>query len=598
MNDKLGLVCTNHVENRTPNKKKYLGGWCGSDHIDDSKYFINYHWDDREKYYTDYIIIEKIYEDQLIILSQALSFTNTDNISKESWRIIIGPWLFYFILVAYDRWSMLKIAQDNHSIDYIFGSIAFERIIPKSHQDFDNLITNDELNQQIYDDLANILGIPVLAPRHRENVSSKSKKSIPNKFLILLGSIKGRAIEFLKDIINRFSIIFIGTGSFFISTRIPPLELLKVQNKLGASPSLYIVQNKDNNVSSEINLKVREALFQNILQFSEPSTDFDKILANLIHLYIPISYLEGYSELKNRGRSIFPKNTKSIIDGSAWNSNDCFKIYLASKIETGTRLHLLQHGGSYGIAKWNWTENHQLKISNAFYSWGWTGGEKKHNVVPAYIQNITNIKINDSPNKNGILIVVTTVPKFCIYGSAFPVGYDQWLNGFNDLLALVNLLKDELVSLVTFRPSLSDFGLNQKNRILKEFPNIKIDDGSQKIYKVLGSYKLIIATSNTTSFLETFALNIPTIMFWDESYWEVNKESEDLFSRLKDLNLFFNCSKELSIFINKNYDSIDDWWSSHKIQDIRRELCSKYANTSNDFVGDFSKILSKELSKL
>ena len=104
MNDKLGLVCTNHVENRTPNKKKYLGGWCGSDHIDDSKYFINYHWDDREKYYTDYIIIEKIYEDQLIILSQALSFTNTDNISKESWRIIIGPWLFYFILVAYDRW--------------------------------------------------------------------------------------------------------------------------------------------------------------------------------------------------------------------------------------------------------------------------------------------------------------------------------------------------------------------------------------------------------------------------------------------------------------------------------------------------------------
>ena len=182
MNDKVGLVCTNYVRHNSTNKKKYLGSWCVEDNIDKAKHFINYHWDDRDKYYKDYLIIEKIYEDQLIILSHALSSINIDNVSKESWRIIIGPWLFYFILVAYDRWSMLKIAQENHSIDYIFGSDSKNRIIPKNHQDFDNLITKDQLNQQIYEDIADILGVPVFSPPHSNNTESKIKRSSYSKF--------------------------------------------------------------------------------------------------------------------------------------------------------------------------------------------------------------------------------------------------------------------------------------------------------------------------------------------------------------------------------------------------------------------------------
>ena len=85
---------------------------------------------------------------------------------------------------------MLKIAQENHSIDYIFGSDSKNRIIPKNHQDFDNLITKDQLNQQIYEDIADILGVPVFSPPHSNNTESKLKRSSYSKFLILIRSIK------------------------------------------------------------------------------------------------------------------------------------------------------------------------------------------------------------------------------------------------------------------------------------------------------------------------------------------------------------------------------------------------------------------------
>jgi putative transferase (TIGR04331 family) len=192
---------------------------------------------------------------------------------------------------------------------------------------------------------------------------------------------------------------------------------------------------------------------------------------------------------------------------------------------------------------------------------------------------------------------VTTVPKYCKYGSAFPVGYGQWLRGFNELLQMAKLLDHKRIPRVTFRPSMIDFGLNQTQRIRRSLPNVEIDDGSRKIYKVLGDHKLIIATSNTTSFLETYALNIPTILFWDSSFWETNQSGDELFSRMRDLNLFFSSPQDLAKFLNDNYSSIDSWWNSKDIQGIREEVCLKYANTSTNFSVDFAKLLNKQIGQ-
>ena len=63
-------------------------------------------------------------------------------------------------------------------------------------------------------------------------------------------------------------------------------------------------------------------------------------------------------------------------------------------------------------------------------------------------------------------------------------------------------------------------------KILKEkFPNLNIDDGSQNIMLNLKNSKLCIISNNSTTFLQTLRLNIPTIVFWDETIVESRKSS-------------------------------------------------------------------------
>ena len=597
MSDKIGLVCTNQPQLSLSGALKYLGNWC--DVIDDksSNDIIDYHWNNRDKYYKDFLMLSRIYEEELQALSSVFSEIHSESNNEQYWRIVIGPWLFYFILVLYDRWYMLKNAKENHSVDFIYGSISTERIFLKNHQNFDELATQDALNQQIYDDLADILNLEICKSTPSPVTIKASKRSIFEALIDSIHFFREKGSEKLKGLVNKISVSLVRSGPFFIATRIPPLELLKLQGHLGLAPCLFFVLNKDNVVYSQPNIMLRRSVRQKVSELSLPSNPFTQIVRKLLHLYIPISYLEGYLELKERGQLLFPKKASTVIDGSAWNSNDCFKIYIATRVLENARLLVLQHGGSYGIAKWNWSEDHQFAIGDAFYSWGWNKNVSNCDIIPAFIQNVSNLNIQKSNDHRGILIVVTTVPKYCIYGSAFPVGYDQWLRGFNELLQMAKLLDHKRIPRVTFRPSMTDFGLNQTQRIRRSLPNVEIDDGSRRIYKVLGDHKLIIATSNTTSFLETYALNIPTILFWDSCLWETNESGDELFSRMRDLNLFFSSPQDLAEFLNDNYSSIDSWWDSKDIQDMREELCLTYANTTTNFSVDFAKLLNKEIGQ-
>jgi len=71
---------------------------------------LPYHWDDRQKLYSDYQYLKIIYENMLKALQVQLNEIHNVDHSLRYWRILIGPWLGYFIQVVFDRWAMLKHA--------------------------------------------------------------------------------------------------------------------------------------------------------------------------------------------------------------------------------------------------------------------------------------------------------------------------------------------------------------------------------------------------------------------------------------------------------------------------------------------------------
>ena len=60
---------------------------------------LPYHWDDRLKLHIDYLYLDEFYEKLLSELSFELNNIHGTQHDNRYWRILIGPWLGYFIQI-------------------------------------------------------------------------------------------------------------------------------------------------------------------------------------------------------------------------------------------------------------------------------------------------------------------------------------------------------------------------------------------------------------------------------------------------------------------------------------------------------------------
>ena len=104
------FLVTTAIEETKNDKKKtiFLGDWCIRDFesniLKDNNYsIISYHWNNRKKYNDDYKFLDDLYEQYLQVISSCLNKIHNTNNSLTYWRIIIGPWLKFFIDTIFDR---------------------------------------------------------------------------------------------------------------------------------------------------------------------------------------------------------------------------------------------------------------------------------------------------------------------------------------------------------------------------------------------------------------------------------------------------------------------------------------------------------------
>ena len=47
-------------------------------------------------------------------------------------------------------------------------------------------------------------------------------------------------------------------------------------------------------------------------------------------------------------------------------------LYIANKVEQGSKLYIFQHGGSYGQFKNHFATEFETKLVDKFFTWGWS----------------------------------------------------------------------------------------------------------------------------------------------------------------------------------------------------------------------------------
>ena len=485
----------------------FLGEWC---RLYDQRHVwskldyevLPYHWNDRKKLYADFLYLNNVYEEYLRLLSDKLNEIHRVNHSLRYWRIIIGPWLRFFIEIFYDRYLSIQQAIRSGKVTNTWIlPLDYYKWVPLDFKQFTNWYVSDEYNQYLYSRI-----IEYFKELPFEYVNTEiipPKKYLSRKFnykilKVLLGNLLyNYKIENLFP--NKFKKIT------FISRYFSFLNIIKLSLSLAQFP--FFIDPKDLTKECTINTEVRQQILHN-----ENKCGFYELLNKLIFQQIPNVYLEAYDSMHLNSLTKFPKKPKVIFTDNAHVSNDGFKYWSAFCVEEGTKLIISQHGGHFGTGLFSSLQDHEIEIADKYLSWGWTEN-KTHKIVPLpsqkidHCKKIKRLKVENTPKKFYWNLNIS--PRYSYHLYSIPMA-SQWLDYIKFQIDFANNLMKEVRKKLICRPYKIDYGWKVIDRIKNEVRDIKFDLSFCRWKDIMSKASLVIETTNFTTFLESMAAEIPT----------------------------------------------------------------------------------------
>lgn len=572
----------------------FLGEWCRTYSNKDrwskmDAVVVHYHWDDRKKLYNDYHYLNNIYEIILMAMKEQLNEIHGVDYSLRYWRILIGPWLGYFIQILFDRWTMLKHAFEKHDIsDCRIIKNNDNNFISKDMYEFNCLYLDDNWNELIYSQLLqeywqdNIILEPVMLNIDQPQKSYQANGLIKSGLGRLKKSIVGMCMNYKQWFHD-------SNEYFFLKTYLPPFIEEKLLFKLGQNPKSWKLASVP---MAKVDVKMREWTIHRHDSFDQFST----ILSRMISSHIPVAYLEGFQSLLDCIRNLsWPKRPKCIFTSNAHYIDDVFKAWAADKTEHGVPLVIGQHGGHLGTGLWSFAEEHEIAISDRYLSWGWSDPDQPKVHPVGQIKKIGPLGINHA-EQSGLLLVTATLPRYSYYMYSVPVS-SQWLDYLEDQFTFIENLNPLIHNDMLVRLHVNDYGWEQEKRWSDRFPNIALDSGKKNINELIAKSRLFVSTYNAATYLESFTMDVPTVAFWNPKHWEIRASAVPYFDGLKRVGILHETPESAAFHISDVWDDIDAWWKSKPVRDALDQFKIRYCNSCGDLTSNIETELRVESNK-
>jgi len=574
-------LVTTAIEYTWPKKNEkilFLGEWCKSYSKKDlwknlDFEVLDYHWDNRNKFEKDYYYLIDLYEKILKKISIKMNGIHQVNLSHRYWRILIGPWLALFIQSVFDRWEMIQLAiNSNEKFQSNIISEPELKWTSFNYSDFKKLVMeSDGWNNFIYGKIIELHHEKIYINKIDSNNLNRRVINLKNKtFKIFLFRLYQSIVNFINP--NKSSLI--------ISSYLNLIDDTSLSFRLSQLPLFIndqtIKQHSPNQDQREWELDL------------DTSSSFEKFIIKLIPNQIPSIYLEGYNHLHKKVKKLnWPKSPRSIFTSNSIHEDDMFKHYAG--INDNAPLVIGQHGGNYGISKLCFQEYHELSIADKYISWGWTDSSFKSEIYPLGQLNSKSIKKSNS-KKTKLLLVTCVLPRYSYVMTSMVIS-SQWLSYFKNQIEFVKKLDESISNKTTVRLYRQDYGWGQEAMWREELPTLNYDRGYSNLETLFNETKLYVATYNATTFLETFTLNIPTVIFWDPFYWENRDTVKTLFNELKRVKIFHDSPESASKHINEIWDNVEGWWTSSEVTEVVNKFNESVNRSNKNIISDLSKIL-------
>ncbi len=537
---------------------------------------LPFHWKDLDKFHKDYLYLSGFYERQLMALAGKLNEIHSVDKELRYWRILIGPWLAYFIQMLFDRWSSVQLAVGSFDISGTTVMAGMEdSMVPNDMESFCRLFIGDEWNHYIF---ANIL------ERHPDISCDKANCDGVSRSANSSGS-EGVKKRLFAKYLQWTSHLVTADDAFFLSTYLPNAEMLKLQLRLGQFPQMW---------QSVPPTCTPIDWTQRSWSVEPGQNEFELFAQSMIPRQIPALYLEGYRRLSEQVAGLpWPSRPQLIFTSNALWYDTVSMAYTAEKVNRGAPLVYGQHGGAYGAIKCSWPEEHEVAISDRYLTWGWTD-ESRPQVEAVGMLKMSKIRrdVADSPQR--LLLVTLECPKYS-WGitSELLVMSDEYIA---KCLQFSAELPDKVRDALLVRLTSHDFGWGQAAQWKERFPDVECDLGSQLMRNLLREARLAVYTYNSTGYLEAFASNIPSVLFWDPKVSTLRDSAVPYFDRLKQVGILHETPESAAAHVSAVWDDVEAWWLSPAVQYALEGFKARYCHVPTNLLDRIECALRKSMA--
>jgi len=304
-------------------------------------------------------------------------------------------------------------------------------------------------------------------------------------------------------------------------------------------------------------------------------------------------HLEGYRKLLEAvEESRLPSRPSVIFTSNCHSSDEVFKAWTAEKVMNGTSLVIGQHGGHSGIGRFSATNDHEIAIADRFASWGWTDEERKKVTPTGQLKGFGKLRSGRFGGESALLMLNAT-PRY---------GYDlydapmagQWLDYHADQCEFVEGLSPEVRRHLVVRLYEHDYGWDHADRWQDRFPDLTYEWSTDDYLASLERSRVVIATYNGATFLETIAMHLPTVVFWDPTRSGLSSRARDVFAALADVGIFHENPGSASAHLSEIWDDVEGWWGRSDVRvacDLLRDAFSRDSESTSGRIVDLLRSL-------
>ena len=516
----------------------------------------------------------------LPVVTKNLNTIHGVNYSQRYWHILLGPWLYHFCCIVYDRKRLLSYRTEDDVAEV--GS----RVVPRDTYESIKLSVNPDFNQQLLSDI--LLGCNAIDEHSFMSTEADNDYKFDYAHL--------KAIIF-----NYFSGALTTNKSIAISFTAMPLAFqCRIFRHFPGIRPIKALHDNYKLFSSRISVPMRLKL--NVKPVEE---QFLNLVNSLLPYYIPVCFVEGYKTLNRLGERYISKPAAILSTTEIYYRYESYKHWVAKCSEDGTKVLNLQHGGTYGLS-WRSGDNFiERAPSDVFYSWGWKHPTyrlddsqiKPMPVLPQFFALDRDVKPRNDSQR--ILFASNSMRTILREFGGIPndpYNRDRYLS---DQFSFYEQLPQDIRESLYIR--VGELNKSSGTKLYKEswrkkHPSVLFDNRNVNFRTSLRHSKIFIVDHLSTTWLESLMIGVPTIIFVDKDDYDFTDEFKEIISMLNSVSIFhYSIEAAAKQVITINSD-VSSWWRDERRADMVKNVLGKIAKQSEYLAYDWSEEL-KRVSK-